>query len=523
MKKENVIMGTLILSASSIFVRMIGFVFRIYLSNTLGAEGIGLYSLIMSLYALCATVATSGICTAVSKLVAEQLAWGNRANGKRILRRAVTLSLSISVVVGLVVFLFSDFIAGTLLKDMRTALSLRLLAPGMPFLSVSSSIRGYFLAERKMGNPATGQILEQFCKMAFIMGLLGVFLPRGLEYGCAVVVLGITLGEAVCFAYSLGGFLLYRKQAATGRASITGVVGSILKIAAPISLSSYIRSALRLAEDVLILSGLKLFSGQDDVATGLYGMLKGMVMPLLTFPLSMLSAFVVTLTPEISRLGAQDNPQRMERTISMILRYTSIIGIFIVCLFMTFSYELGIVIYKDERVGDMLRLMSFLCPFMCIEMVVVGILQGLGEQVSSLRYSVSDCVLRIILVYLLIPMQGVNGFVIMVVASNLFTSLLNLRRLLKITKLHFRLNDWLLKPGLAAVAAGQGVRALCNYWLFPQLSMWQGLAIGLIAMVAIYLAVLLSIGSVRPGDLSWITNRIKFSSKQPKSELETVV
>ena len=79
MKKENVILGTLILSASSIFVRLIGFVFRIYLSNTLGAEGIGLYSLIMSLYALCATIATSGISTAVSKLVAEQLAWGQPA------------------------------------------------------------------------------------------------------------------------------------------------------------------------------------------------------------------------------------------------------------------------------------------------------------------------------------------------------------------------------------------------------------------------------------------------------------
>lgn len=524
LNKENVIIGTLMLSASSIFVRMIGFVFRIYLSNTMGAEGIGLYSLIMSLYSLCATIATSGISTSVSKMVAEQLALGKRANAKRILRRSVMLSLGISCTVGLVVFLFADVIAGSVLHDVRTALSLKLLAPGMPFLSVSACIRGYFIAERHMANPASGQVVEQLCKMAFIIALLNIWLPKGLEYGCAVVVLGITLGEAICFAYSLVGFLLERRRGLPGgRADLKGVTRGILAIAVPISLSSYIRSALRLLEDVLILSGLKTFSGQDDVATGLYGMLKGMVMPLLIFPLSLLSAFVTTLTPEISRLGAQDNPRRMERTISMVLRYTSIIGIFIVGVFMTFSYELGMVVYKDAQVGDMLRQMSFLCPFMCIEMVVVGILQGLGEQVSSLRYSVSDCVVRIALVYVLIPMRGVQGFVVMVVVSNLFTSLLNLRRLVKITRIRLQWSDWFIKPTLATLAAGQGCKVLCNYWLFQSLNMWQGLTLGICLMVVIYIVTLVGIGSMGPQDLSWIVNRLKFSTKPPKTMAESVV
>lgn len=524
LNKENVVIGTLILSASSIFVRMIGFVFRVYLSNTLGAEGMGLYSLIMSLYALCATVATSGISTAVSKLVAEQLAWGHRANAKRVLRRAIGLSLAISCTVGVVVFLFADFISGNILSDSRTTLSLRLLAPGMPFLSVSACLRGYFIAERHMGNPASGQVIEQLSKMAFIILLLHRFLPMGIEYGCAVVVMGITLGEAVCFLYSLGGYLLERRRMAqAGRADVTGVTKSILHIAVPISLSSYIRSALRLLEDVLILAGLKTFSGQDDVATGLYGMVKGMVMPLLLFPLQLLSAFVVTLTPEISRLGARGDSERMERTISMILRYTCIIGIFIVGIFMTFSYEMGLVVYKDERVGEMLKQMSWLCPFMCIETVVVGILQGLGEQMSSMRYNISDCVVRIALVYLLVPLQGVQGFVLMVVVSNLFTSLLNLRRLMKVTKLRLRWSEWFIKPALATLAAGQGVRALCNYWLFPQLSMLQGLVAGLCIMALLYLLVLMGIGSIVPGDLRWIVNRLKFSSKPPKTEPEPAV
>lgn len=524
MKKQNVIVGTLILSISSIFVRMIGFGFRVYLSNTLGAEGIGVYMLIMSVYGLCATIATSGISTAVSKLVAEELGRGNKANGKRILRRSIGLSAMISCAVAMVLFVFAEGIALRMLGDARTALSLKLLAPGLPFMSVSSCMRGYFIAERQMGNPASGQVIEQLFKMAIIMALIGYWLPKGLEYGCAVVILGISLGEVICFVYSLGGYVMFKKKShTTAKPTVRGVTVSILKIAMPISISSYVRSALRLVEDVLILSGLKAFTGQDDVATGTYGMLKGMVMPLLIFPLSLLSAFVITLTPEISRLGASGNEEKLGRTISKILQYTSILGIFIVSIFMTFSYELGVAVYKDAQVGEMLRLMSLLCPFMCIEMVVVSILQGLGEQFSSLRYSLADCVLRVAMVYALVPISGVNGFLLMVVVSNLFTSILNLRRLLKITRLRMQLGEWVIKPGLAAMAAGQIVKVVCNFYLFDALSLWQGLALGLCLIALIYMIVLVSLGSIRAEDLAWIKNRMKLSTKPPKTALESVV
>jgi stage V sporulation protein B len=204
----------------------------------------------------------------------------------------------------------------------------------------------------------------------------------------------------------------------------------------------------------------------------------------------------------------------------MVMRYTCVIGIFIVGVFMTFSYELGAAVYKNAEVGQMLRRMAFLCPFMCIETVVVSILHGLGEQVSSMRYNLADCVLRVAIVYALIPIRGVDGFVIMVVASNLFTSLLNLRRLVKVTRIRLRWREWLFRPLLATLAAGQGVRALCAYFMFDQLGLWQGLAIGLCLMAAIYLFALAGIGSLEAADFGWVANRIQFMSKKPKIEPE---
>ena len=514
MKRNSIIMGTLILSASSIFVRMIGFVFRVWLSNTMGAEAIGVYMLIMSLYNVCATLATSGISGGVSKLAAAEFGAGKEANAKRILRRALTLSITLSTAVGVALFLFAEPIAAHLLRDARTTLSLRLLAPGLPMMSVSSCLRGYFIAKRKVINPACSQVFEQLVKMAFIMAVIGLWIPRGIEYACAVVILGITIGECVCLSVSVLGYLAdKRRYTKRQRADIKGVTKSLLAFAIPVSVGSYVRSGLRLVEDVLIISGLRAFSGREDAATGTYGMLRGMAMPLLTFPLSLLSAFVVTLTPEISRMNELQNKERLERTISRILQFTSMIGIFIVCVFMSFSHELGMLIYKDPQVGEMLSALSWLCPFMCVEMVVVSILQGLGEQVSSLRYNVTDCLLRVAMVYVLVPRWGVTGFLWMVVVSNLYTSVLNLRRLVKITGISLRLGEWVMKPVLAAMATSQLFRMLCNLYLFQSLPMWAVLVFGSAVSGICYLLILFSVGSLTAGDFQWVLGRLKLPGK----------
>ncbi len=514
MKKENIVLGTLLLSASSIFVRMIGFVFKVWLSNTMGPEGTGVYSLIMSLYMVCATLATSGISGGVAKLAAKEFATGQVANAKRILSRALMLSLTLSCVVGVLLFVYARQIGVYMLKDVRTVLSLQVLAPSLPFMSVAGCLRGYFIARRKMLNPALSQVVEQLLKMAFIIWIIGKFLPLGIEYGCAVVIAGITLGEVVCFLISWGGYLWEKRQSRPGaKANIRGVTRSLLGFALPVSAGSYVRSGLRLIEDVLILSGLKSFTGRQDVATGTYGILKGMVMPLLIFPLSLLSAFVVTLTPEISRMSGSGDVKKLERTISKVLQFTFIVAIFIVGVLMSFSYQLGMAIYHSEEVGQMLKMLSWLCPFMCVEMVVVSILQGLGEQVSSLRYNVSDCILRVIMVYFLVPKWGVAGFLIMVVISNLYTSVLNLYRLLKITKLPLRLNDWVFKPTLAAAAATQLVQAVCNLYLFQRLPIWLGLCVGIGGIAVVYTLVLFSVGSLAPDDFQWLTRRLRFSQK----------
>ena len=515
MIRRGIIYSTLTLSAAALFVRLIGFVFRVYLSNTIGAQGMGLYSLIMSVYTVSVTVATSGISAAVSKLAAEQLAVGKKAEARHILRKAVALSLLISSCVAAALFFFAGPISLHVLNDIRAEHSLRLLAPGLPFLSVCACFRGYFIACRRVAVPAIAQVLEQLFKMGFIMIMLGTALERGVEHAAAMVVLGITLAEIVCFIYTYIGYTLDKRRCGEReRPAGKGALRSIFAFALPISVGSYYRSLMRLLEDVLIVSGLTRFGGDQAEATGHYGILRGMVMPLLIFPLNLLSAFVVTLTPEVSRLHAMSDNRRLSEIISRILQLTAIAGIFMVCVTMSFSYELGTVVYREPQVGEMLRVMAFLMPFMCLEMVVVGILQGMGQQTHSSAYTMFDCTMRVGIAWALIPRYGVWGFVIMVVLSNLCTSLLNLRRLLKITRINLRFNDWIIKPVVAAMAASQGVRAVFLYTGFGQLPLWAGLALGFGVIGIIYALALFSMGCVTRADIAWAIERFRPSPRQ---------
>jgi len=119
-----------------------------------------------------------------------------------------------------------------------------------------------------------------------------------------------------------------------------------------------------------------------------------------------------------------------------------------------------------------------------------------------------------------VPRWGANGFLVMVMASNLFTSVLNLNRLVKITGLKLRIGEWVVKPVLAAMASCQIIRVICNFYLFEQLPMWLGLSVGIAVITCVYIVVLFSIGALSFEDFSWITEQLKSTRGTLKAEPE---
>ena len=162
MKRFTFLKNAMILTVTSLLLRTVGIFFRVYLSNKIGAEGMGLYQLIISIYVLASTFATSGISTGVTRLIAEEAGRGTRRSIRRILRRAMFVSVLIGMVSAAAMVFGADWISRYWLHDTRAVPALKILSVGLPFMGISSCLRGYFIARRKVScssNAETAQYI----------------------------------------------------------------------------------------------------------------------------------------------------------------------------------------------------------------------------------------------------------------------------------------------------------------------------------------------------------------------------
>ena len=212
MGRKQLLVGTAILAGANILTKCMGFFYRIFMSNYIGAEGMGLYQLILPLYTLAWSITAGGFTITVSRLTAREHARGENGSIGRIVKQSASLCLLLSILLSCVLFWGADWIALHILQEPRTALSLRLLAFAIPFMSVGSCLRGFFQGLQQMTVPAFSQILEQLLRIGAIYLLAGIFVPRGLEYACFAAVWGIVLGEAGAFCYTFFHYLHKKRR-----------------------------------------------------------------------------------------------------------------------------------------------------------------------------------------------------------------------------------------------------------------------------------------------------------------------
>lgn len=459
--------NAVIMTITAILLRTIGIFFRIYLSNCIGAQGMGLYQLIFSVYVLAATFASSGISTAVARLITDELVCGTKRSVGRILRRSILLSVVIGAVSALLLFFTAAPIGSSIIKDVRAVPSLKVLGVSLPFMGVSSCLRGYFMARRKTVCPSAAQITEQLSRILFITLLLRWFEGKDVTYTCLAVISGDCAAEIISCLFLTVGCLADRRalRALPAAASCTpprhGVLYRICAIAVPITAGRYLGSALRTVENILVPQKLTAFSGSAEVGLAQFGMLKGMALPLLFFPSSFLSSLSTLLIPELSEAHTLRQKDKVSRAVTKALRLTLLISVLLGGLFTVLAYDLGEVLYHSRDVGFLLRVLAPLMPVMYLESIVDGMLKGLNQQVSSLRYSVLDSVSRIALIFLLVPLRGMGGFLWIMVFSNFLTSGLNLFRLLRVTEVKLRVCQWIVKP-LVAITLSAALILLCG-------------------------------------------------------------
>lgn len=510
MKKTVFIKNAFIMTVTALILRSIGIFFRIYLSNKIGAEGIGLYQLIFSIYVLASTFASSGICTAVTRLITDELACGTKKSVLNILRKSILLSAGIGLLSAALVFFTADFIGLYWLKDARAIPALKVLCPSLPFMGISSCLRGYFIARRKASSPSRAQIFEQLVRISVIMFLINQFADKGITFACVAVIIGDALAETASCIYLGCGYLLDKRKIPNNNINkkpAYRVLSKMLSIAVPITAGRYLNSILRTIENILVPDCLTKYTQSKETSLSQFGMLKGMAMPLLFFPSSFLSALSTLLIPEISEANALKQKQKVERTINRTLHITLTASILISGIFTMFAKDIGMIIYDSAEVGFLLQVLAPLMPVMYLESVVDGILKGLNQQTSSLLYSVADSVVRIILIFVMVPIRGMEGFLFVMIVSNLLTSFLNIHRLLSVTGLKIKWGQWIIKPILAMATSSMFSLLLLRVPAIASLPQLAYVVILGVLAAGLYCLILPLIGCVTKEDLQLIRTR----------------
>ncbi len=437
MKKRLFIKNALILTATALLLRVAGIFFKIWLADKIGAEGIGLYQLVFSVYALVSTFATCGISTAVTRLIADELAVGSEWTVKRVLNRSIALTLFIAFLSFAVVFFGAEFIAQNMIGDMRAVSALKILSFSLPFMGASSVFKGYFIARRSATPSSLAQILEQAARIALCVAVISKTGGEDIGVSAAAVLFADTAAETISCIFTYICYLLDKKhlKKLCGRQLLPYRLNrKLCAISMPIAAGRYLGSALRTAENMLVPKALMLYSLDSAGALAAFGAVKGMALPILLFPSSLLNSVSLLLVPEMSEFSARGNKAGIKSTVSRMLSLTVTFSAVICAIFIVFGQKIGEMIYGDELAGRIIAMLSPLVPIMYIDSVADGILKGLDQQFITFRNSVTDSALRIILVLLIIPRFGINGFIGIMYFSNLLTCGLNLYRVIKVTK-----------------------------------------------------------------------------------------
>lgn len=490
LKKTLFIKNALILTATSLLLRFAGIIFKVWLAAEIGSEGVGLYQLIFSVYVLASTFATSGISTAVTRLLAEETALGSKKGVLKILKKSIFLTLVIAFLSVSLIYFGADFIAAKILKDSRTALALKTLPLALPFMGISGCFRGYFIARRNVTPNSLGQIFEQAARIALILFFVRRFLEFGIEYALLGIMLGDALAEALGTAILL---IIYRfdkknLNRLNGRALPDyNILKKIRHIALPITSGRYLNSLLRTAENILVPINLAKYPLASASALSQFGMIKGMALPILLFPSAILNAVSTLLIPEISEAVAKSRLSPIKYTATRIIKITLLISFVFGAIFLVSGDKIGFLIYKDQQVGRLVRLLAPIVPFMYLDSIADGLLKGLDQQSFCFKTAIIDSAIRIILILVFLPLFGLNGFIGIMYFSNFLTCFCNVKRLIKVSGAALIFIKDILFPFLSAVSITLFANLLISHIYLPDL---LGVILLTAASIILYLLLL---------------------------------
>lgn len=507
-KSRTFIYNAFVLLSVTLVMRTVGMYFNVYLSNRIGAEAMGVYSLISSVYGFGITLATSGINLATTRLISESTDSDAPARRRRIMRSCLGYALTFSLIAAALMIALSDIAATRWLGDARCRRPLVILALSLPPIAVSSCLGGYFTARRQVVRSSVTVFAEQAVRIGMTVLLLTRLLPGGIEQACIALALGALASELTSLLLRMIMYLCSagqdRRRRSEPRASTAPVLRPLLAISLPVAFSSYVRSGLLTLEHALIPPSLRSYGASAAEALSLYGTLHSMAMPVVLFPALFITSYAGLLVPELAEARSRGSDARLQRIVDATLRLSGLFAIGVCGIMLCFAEPLGQLLYPDSpSAGRFIALMAPLIPVMYLDTMTDVMLKGLGEQLYSMVVNIVDALMSVILVIALLPRMGIYGYVLTIYLCEIVNFALSIGRLIKVRQLTLEPMGQIFKPLLAIIGATSLTRlilALCDAEFTA-----AGLTWAIICCAALYLLLLRGLYAIERRDIGRLT------------------
>lgn len=433
MSKKHFIKQTLILIGAGLLTRLIGFFYRIFLSHTIGAQGMGIYQLLIPVQTLVMAITTAGIQAAISRLVAKCFALGNEKEGRDIFTIATFFAFLTSIIISVILYQNAGFFAVQILKEARTKSFLQLLSFSFPLSTLHTCINSFSYAQKKTGIPSVIQLLEQMIRVGSTYLFYLIFLSEGREITALIAAGGTLTGE--CAAALLSLFFIGKnfQSAHYHPAKLSHPVKyfkTIHQMSLPITSNRVLITLLGSIEMVLIPQQLRSSGLSASDALSIYGIFTGMAMPLILFPSTITNSASVMLMPSMAELQALGRTNKIRQVISQVTCFCLFLGICSCTLFFFFGRFLGILLFRSVTAGNYIHTLAFICPFLYLNVTLSSILNGLGKPGTCLVHNITGISIRILFVLSAIPKFGIRGYLYGILLSECALSILHLRALL---------------------------------------------------------------------------------------------
>lgn len=455
MKKTKLfLINSLIIICSSLVIRIITSVFDIYIANRIGAETIGIFSLISSIYLFGITFASSGINLATTKVVAEELEKNPNCNAHKIIKYSLLYSFIMGSIAAVILCLLTPLICNKFLMGKVSYSVFYILSISLPFISLSSALSGYFLAKRNAIKTSLNQVFSQLIRILAIFILLNYIFPDTMNYYILALVLGGTISEVLAFCYHMFFFLKEKTNFNITNASTSkNICKRILVIAVPIAITSYIRSGLHTLKHIIIPLRLKLSGMSYEKALADYGVITGMALPIVMFASVIVYSYSSLLITEFSSYTVNKDKTSMKKDINKLFKVTLYFSIGVTGILMCFGKELGNIFFNNQNVGWYIKILAPLITLIYLDNVIDNILKGLGKQVSVMCCNILDLIISVSFIYFLLPIFGSFGYIIVMYISEILNYTISVITLFKTTDVKFKYYDWVILPTICIISA----------------------------------------------------------------------